>query len=260
MLPRVNFVRTGSIDYLVFGTRDLISRAITAKGSICEFEIAVARHFATGIENPVFVDIGANLGGYTVPIAKESMSSGGVVYAFEPQRIVYYQLCGNVFLNRLDNVFAERLAIGSECKTLEVEMSNYHTEENIGTFSFSEFGEHSRKNSTVGEPVIVEKIKMVTLDSLSFEKNISVVKIDVENLEYEVLMGAQETLRTHDYPGLILELWSADKHEDKESKARLEAYAREIFGFLNAHGYKYDVYAQTVVAQHREKRPYLKFV
>ena len=55
---------------------------------------------------PLVLDIGANLGAYAIPVAKKIASARGVVYAYEPQRIVYYQLCGNIFLNSLDNVHA----------------------------------------------------------------------------------------------------------------------------------------------------------
>lgn len=51
-------------------------------------------------DNPVALDIGANIGFVSVPIANFlKRRGGGTVYAFEAQRMLYYALCGTVALN-----------------------------------------------------------------------------------------------------------------------------------------------------------------
>ncbi len=52
----------------------------------------------------VFVDVGANLGSYTVPLA-EAVGPLGMVLAFEPFRWTYQMLTANVALNGLMNVW-----------------------------------------------------------------------------------------------------------------------------------------------------------
>lgn len=37
----------------------------------------------------------------------------GTVHAFEPQRIIFQQLCGNAFLNGLDNIVPYEMAVGN---------------------------------------------------------------------------------------------------------------------------------------------------
>ncbi len=81
------------------------------------------------------LDIGANLGAYSIPLAKSMRDVGGVLMAFEPQRILYYQLCGNVVLNRLDNFIAINKAVGDYDGDIEIPEINYENNTNIGAFS-----------------------------------------------------------------------------------------------------------------------------
>ena len=52
----------------------------------------------------ISLDVGANIGCHTVPFAKLVGESGRVV-AFEPQRLVFQNLCANLALNALTNVY-----------------------------------------------------------------------------------------------------------------------------------------------------------
>jgi len=54
---------------------------------------------------------------------------------FEPQRIIYYQLCGNIVLNRLDNFRAFNQAVGDSDGDIEMPEINYENNVNIGAFS-----------------------------------------------------------------------------------------------------------------------------
>ncbi|MSO70388.1 MAG: hypothetical protein EXQ98_08980 [Alphaproteobacteria bacterium] len=63
------------------------------------------------------------------------LQSQGKVTSFEAQRVVYYQLCGNIYLNRLDNVFAHHLAIGDSIGHIDGPVLDYATETNIGALS-----------------------------------------------------------------------------------------------------------------------------
>jgi hypothetical protein len=56
----------------------------------------------------VVVEAGAHIGTMTVPMARKC----GVLYAFEPQRLVFQMLCANLALNGLSNVRAFEQALG----------------------------------------------------------------------------------------------------------------------------------------------------
>ncbi|TFG83046.1 MAG: FkbM family methyltransferase, partial [Chromatiales bacterium] len=55
-------------------------------------------------------DIGANIGTHTLALAR-LVGQQGLVFAFEPQRIVFQTLCANMALNSLDNVHCINSAV-----------------------------------------------------------------------------------------------------------------------------------------------------
>src|ERR1700722_8284406 len=75
---------------------EYIGRALDIYGEFSELENTL---FQSLIKPGMTVlDIGANIGVHTVNFAKAATPLGKVI-AFEPQRIIYQMLCGNVALN-----------------------------------------------------------------------------------------------------------------------------------------------------------------
>jgi len=210
MLPRVNLIRGTTADYLLFATADVISGTIYKNGVWAEPLITISRFFYDDIAEPFVLDIGANLGAYSVPVATELAAKGGLVYAYEPQRIVYYQLCGNIFANRLDNVYAHCMAIGDQDGTVQIPSIDYQNSANIGGFSVdAEIRAHQAcVNTNNGRPE--PDVPLARLDSLVLPKAPCLIKIDVEGLELQVLQGAAGTLARYGYPPLLLEAWTSD--------------------------------------------------
>jgi hypothetical protein len=77
-----------------------IGRSLNDYGEYSEAEVDLFRQFLT--PGDVALDVGANIGAHTIPMA-QIVGPSGSVYAFEPQRIVFQILCGNVALNELGN-------------------------------------------------------------------------------------------------------------------------------------------------------------
>jgi tRNA A58 N-methylase Trm61 len=80
-----------------------IGRALDKYGEISRGEIIFLRQLIR--PGMTLVEVGANIGVLTVPFAR-LVAHGGTVIAFEPQRIVFHMLCGNLALNALYNVLA----------------------------------------------------------------------------------------------------------------------------------------------------------
>ena len=164
---------------LIYNINDwYIGRALDKYGEISRGEAL----FLSQVIRPgmTVVEVGANIGLLTVPFARY-VAPGGKVIAFEPQRIVYQMLCGNIALNALDNVFAHNTAVGRAPGSISVPPVNYEQPGNFGGVELS--------GSAVGEPV-----PLVTIDSLALER-CDFMKIDVEGMELDVLVSAAETLR-----------------------------------------------------------------
>jgi len=134
------------------------------------------------IQGKNVIDVGANNGQITVEFA-HLVGDTGKVYSFEPQRIIFQQLCGNVFINGLDNVHAYNMAIGDEDGLTQIEKPDYFQK---GPVNFG--------NIHVGVNENYETVKLHKLDTLQIE-NVSLIKIDVQGFEKKVLIGAKETIK-----------------------------------------------------------------
>jgi len=127
------------------------------------------------------VDIGGNNGQIAVEFA-HLVGDDGKVFSFEPQRVIFQQLCGNVFVNGLDNVYTFNVALGNEEGLTTIQKPNYFDK------GFVNFGDVH-----VGVQSDYELVQMRQLDSYSLD-NISIIKIDVQGFERKVLLGAKETI------------------------------------------------------------------
>jgi hypothetical protein len=158
------------------------------------------------------IDIGANNGGFAVDFA-HLVGDKGKVHSFEAQRIIYYQLCANVFINGLDNVYCYNAAVGDENKIIEMEKPDYFS---LGSVNF---GDVCVKNKTSTN---TERVQMVKIDNFNY-KNVVFIKIDVQGYEPFVLDGALETIKKHrpfihvefEQPNLEKFGWSEEMLEDK---------------------------------------------
>lgn len=173
-------------------------------------EMAFVVHFLRGED--LFVDVGANIGAYTVLAAG---AAGARTIAFEPSRQTFATLELNIRLNDLnDRVKLNNTAVGR--KPGMVQMT-----EGLGTEnSVREVSEH-------GETISVE---MTALDIALKNEAPTLIKVDVEGFETEVFAGAAETLRNDSLTGLIIEkAGNASSYGFKEDD--LHSRLREI-GFL----------------------------
>lgn len=138
--------------------------------------------------NTTVVDIGANMGTFTVRLA-QLVGKNGKVVAFEPQRIIYQQLCGNIFLNKLRNVFAFNMAI-----------SNCESDVTLTPIDYD--------NGAPGEVRIDgnngEVVQCTSLDAFNLF-NVSLIKMDVERWEPFVFDGARKTIEQN-RPVILFEL------------------------------------------------------
>ena len=90
-----------------------------------------------GIDHPVILDAGANLGAFAVPVGLHVLPVHGRVYAFEAQRQIYYQLCANLLINGLRDCHAMNLAVGAVHGQIDVPVLDLARERNAGALTLS---------------------------------------------------------------------------------------------------------------------------
>lgn len=143
----------------------------------------------------VFIDIGANIGAYTL-IASKLVEKTGMVIAFEPVNTINKMLIDNIKMNGLTNIIVEKKAVYDQNTNLELFISN---EQNMGMSSILN---HSHES---GEK---QKIEAITLDNyvqLKKLAKIDLVKIDIEGAEIHALKGMKQSLVKFK-PTLIIEI------------------------------------------------------
>lgn len=134
-----------------------------------------------------FIDVGANIGYFTI-VAALRAGPGGSVISIEPNQAVFGYLTANVALNRLTNVELHNLALGAHCGESRLRL---HPRDDT----------QSRIDSTDGQPVLVRR-----LDDVVEDRNpVSLIKIDVEGYEKQVIEGGPKTLGRADC--VYLESW-----------------------------------------------------
>jgi FkbM family methyltransferase len=145
------------------------------------FEINFLDYIAKKYNNQTgILDIGANIGNHSLFFAK--FLNCEMVYSFEP-------FPRNVELLKKNlNNFANK------SKIYEIALSNKEGTMPLYNSQAGNFGGFSLYSYSNGSSFIVNpSINVITLDSLNLD-NISMIKIDVENHENEVLEGAKQTI------------------------------------------------------------------
>ena len=159
----------------------------------------------------VVVEVGANIGAHTVRLA-QLVGKEGRVLAFEPQRLCFQLLNGNVAINSLTNVYTYQKCVGATAGHMMVPELSPDEVHNWGGVSL----ENIKGNEG-------EQVECITLDSLNLTK-CKLLKLDVEGMEPQVLQGAVNLLDKCQ-PLIYTEI-------DRENKKA------EVTAFLRARGYK----------------------
>jgi len=164
------------------------------------------------ISKGIFVDIGANIGKYTIMVGKKIK---GKVVAIEPEKRNFEILKTNVKLNNLNNI----ILINSACFSKNGQKKFFLDE--IGTEASSFYQEKMQGSKTI----MVQTKKLDNILNESNIKQVDLIKIDVEGAEADVLKGAINTLKKY-HPRIIFEAWN--ENYLKKCKNILDKFGYDI--------------------------------
>src|SRR6266436_3376995 len=88
----------------------------------------------------VAMDVGANIGAITVPLARH-MRGWGQIMAFERQRRLFYALAGNIALGNSFNADAFNVAVGARAGSINVPGLDYERAASYGSLELIEDGQ-----------------------------------------------------------------------------------------------------------------------
>jgi FkbM family methyltransferase len=157
------------------------------------------------------LDIGAHTGTYALSLASKCKH----VYAFEPQKMTYYALCGSVALSNIENITCLNFGLGSQ-EQVGITQLNIISPDGGGS---------SICNNSNNKIIKKENIEIKTLDTLThlqnsctypeltypelpypeLYNNIGFIKMDIEDNELECLKGAKNTLLRNKRPPILFE-------------------------------------------------------
>ena len=140
----------------------------------------------------VILDIGANVGTHALAFSRLT-GTRGLVIAIDAQERMHNLLVLNVALNAAGNIRCIRAIAGRKTGVCFVPPENHQSRKDFGSVSYVD----SSAKSNRGRGLI--PISMITLDDLSLER-CNLIKIDVEGMELDVLLGAAETIACHRPP------------------------------------------------------------
>lgn len=170
-------------------------------------------------DGTTIIDVGTNIGETLLNFAR--INKTGLNIGFEPVPDLYARAEYNLKLNDLPNIKLENLALSNEAGKLTFNVTN---ENNSGGIFLS---------SDLNQEDSSRTVRAITLDSYVLENNldnISLLKIDVEGFELNVLEGAVMTLNKFK-PALFIEL-------DDSFLRRQGKSGKELVGFLIDKGYQ----------------------
>jgi FkbM family methyltransferase len=190
---------------MIYNKHDVyVGKSIEKYGEYSDPEVALMTQLIP--QGGLVVEVGANMGTHTIPLAK-AVGAAGLVIAFEPQRALHSIVCANAALNQLFNIVAFCRAVGNKTGTIIVPNIDYNSKNNFGSLSLGAWEKG-------------EQVELQMLDTLNLPI-CHLIKIDVEGMEKEVLEGAVETIKKH-RPVLYVE------NDRKEKQAQLIAYTKSL--------------------------------
>ena len=177
-------------------------------------------HFKNVIElfitpGDVVLDCGANFG-YNAVLMGKRLKNQGLLLAFEPQRIIYQQLNGNLILNNIYNSYTYQTALGDGSQdTATMSPVNYNSPwVNIGDTSLGEGG---------------EEVEVIKLDDFDLDR-VNFIKLDVQGFELFTLKGSSKLIDKHK-PDIFIEI-------EPHQLEKFNYGENELIEYIKSFGYR----------------------
>jgi FkbM family methyltransferase len=194
-----------NVDLMGLAEHDYIVREITREQSFYEDDLLEYLALAAP-KGGVFIDVGANIGNHSVYFGKFIADH---VVAIEPSPDLAAVLHRNLEVNKISSTILV-CGLGKEASSGHLQIPSEFRSSNSGA------GHIVVDRDVQASPAQGPAVKVRTLDEVVRDLRmrdrgpISLVKIDVEGTEWDVLAGAREVIE-QDRPHLVIELLTADQ-------------------------------------------------
>lgn len=198
--------------WMLYNKNDLyIGKSIKEYGEWSQGEIDICKKILR--PRDVVIEVGSNIGSHTLALAKTV--NKGAVFAFEPQNVIFQNLCSNISMNSITNCFCYQSAVSDKSKEQYfIPNLDYTRQNNFGGISIS----NEKKDFSI-------PVEVVTLDDKFNNLNtLKILKMDIEGNELNALIGGYNLIK-RTKPFIYLENDRLDK-------------SKELIEFIFSFGYR----------------------
>lgn len=183
---------------MTYNKKDIwIGKSFEMYGEFSESEVEYFRKILK--PGDTVIDVGANIGAHTVVFSR-LVTNSGLVIALEPERLNFYTLCSNISINNLTNVFCFQQALSETAGVIQVPVLDYNKTVNFGGLELDK-----DYSSSPHYPVPQTRLNDIGINACNL------IKIDVEGMERQVLLGGQDLIKK--YRPI---LWVENDRKEKE--------------------------------------------
>jgi FkbM family methyltransferase len=176
---RYNYVTQTRYGTFIYNKNDVrVGRSIELYGEYCERAIIVFDQVLA--PGHLVVDVGANIGTQTLFFAKK-VGPEGCVLAFEPQRLLFQTLCGNMAINSITNVHCWNAAVGARPAEMQMPRIDHEQSLDWATVDIAAAGSGDR-------------VPVIALDSTNLPR-CNLLRIALPGMESAVIDGAASLIR-----------------------------------------------------------------
>lgn len=197
----------------------LDSLRLSINGVYEEFETEIVKKIIK--KGDVVIDVGANIGYYTLIFAK-LVGQEGKVFAFEPEPTNFNILKKNVKINEYENVILINKAVSNKTGKMTLDLDEINK------------GGHSISKNNSEKTIEIESTKLDDYFK-TYDGNINFIKLDIEGAEVEAIKGMSETIEKNEEVNIMAEY-------NPLSLSNLGSNSEEYFKSLMKFGFKiYDL-------------------
>jgi FkbM family methyltransferase len=171
----------------------------------------------------ICVDAGANLGYVSLYMGRKAKR----VYAFEPQRVVFMQLCANIFINEQFNVVPYNYGVYSENKRFHFAKIQDGW---VGTNQIQDYNLINSIGSISLQPNDLGSMECLRLDE-AIEGPVHLMKFDCEGGDIDGIIGSEGILINH-RPIIIFE------YNQEHSQRNYNKSIDDLLKFTHRFNYK----------------------
>ena len=172
------------------------------------------------VPNAAVIDVGANVGATSIPLAKHFTEAR--FFLFEPHPIIFNDLVRNISFNKIENIKAYNIAITDQSDSF----LPFFAQKNAKNFGLSSF----TLNHDIEEYEVI-RVECKSLDAMfDSEINLKVIKIDTQGHELNVLLSAKNLILKY-RPIVFFEFESEyfqNLNTEVETKENLLAFFQQL--------------------------------